>query len=754
MFIFSKLGHIYSKCMAKIKKETKQEPLEKTLWAAADKLRKNMDAAEYKHIVLGLIFLKYISDAFDEVYQAFCKANGKAFEKDKTLLGEFKDECLAENVFYVPSQARWNFLLAQAKQPTIGKIVDEAMDTIETQNPTLKGVLPKQYARTNLDKGSLGGLIDLIGSIELGNKEAKSQDVLGQIYEYFLGQFALAEGKKGGQFYTPQSVVKLLTEIIEPYHGRVFDPCCGSGGMFVQSEKFVLAHQGKIDDISIYGQESNQTTYRLARMNLALRGIDGSNIRWNNEGSFLKDAHPDLKADFIIANPPFNDSDWSGSLLKGDGRWKFGVPPTGNANFAWIQHFLYHLSPSGIAGFVMHGGAASNKGTVESQIREKLVENDLIEAIIALPTQLFYNTTLPVHIWVLSRNKNATKKLRDRKKEVLMIDAYDIGTMIESTQRILTENDIDLIANSFRDWRSLNQKNKFKEIEGFSKVVSLNDIKTKGFIISPNRFLKKKKKPKGERFAKTINGIISKTFSLSSSIAEDISNEKINSNSFAKNFLKFYDKKFDVSNWDLTEVSEVIESIISGEWGKDEPKEGYTKCKIVRGTDLPNIPLFNLRKMPTRYVGESKIEERRLKKGDLVVEMSGGSKDQPTGRCAYITEEFLNYFDMPILCSNFCKIIRVNESKVHPFWFFYYWQMKYNEGITTRYENQPSGIKNFQLDEYIASELIQLPKKKEQEIIVEKIKAVYDLKNKMSCAVNSFELLLSESFEKVYNDLE
>ncbi|HNW90423.1 MAG TPA: class I SAM-dependent DNA methyltransferase, partial [Bacteroidales bacterium] len=335
--------------MAKNKQENKEQSLEKTLWQAADKMRKNMDAAEYKHIVLGLIFLKYISDAFEEMYLKLKEGKGQYAGADP----EDPDEYRAENVFYVPPQARWNFLLTHAKLPTVGKDVDDAMDAIEKDNATLKGVLPKQYARTNLDKNSLGALIDLIGNIALGDTASRSKDTLGRVYEYFLGQFALAEGKKGGQFYTPASIVKLLVEIIEPYSGRIFDPCCGSGGMFVQSEKFIQAHQGKVDDISIFGQESNQTTYRLCRMNLAIRGIDGSNIKWNNEGSFLRDAHPDLKADFILANPPFNDSDWSGDLLQKDGRWKYGLPPSGNANYAWIQHFIYHLAPTGIAGFVL-----------------------------------------------------------------------------------------------------------------------------------------------------------------------------------------------------------------------------------------------------------------------------------------------------------------------------------------------------------------------------------------------------------------
>ncbi|MCB4781141.1 MAG: type I restriction-modification system subunit M, partial [Sulfurovum sp.] len=333
--------------MATVKQEVS---IEKQLWKAADKLRKNIDAAEYKHVVMGLVFLKYISDSFEELYNAL-----KA-EVEMGADPEDRDEYKAENVFFVPPTARWSYLLANAKLPNIGKIVDEAMDAIEKENSSLKGVLPKVFARDNLDSKSLGGLIDLIGNIALGDAKVRSADVLGHVFEYFLGEFALAEGKQGGQFYTPKSVVELLVKMLEPYKGRVFDPCCGSGGMFVQSEKFVTEHQGKINDISIYGQESNQTTWRLAKMNLAIRGIDSSQVKWNNEGSFLNDAHKDLKADFIIANPPFNVSDWSGDLLRNDGRWKYGTPPEGNANYAWIQHFLYHLAPTGTAGFVLAKG--------------------------------------------------------------------------------------------------------------------------------------------------------------------------------------------------------------------------------------------------------------------------------------------------------------------------------------------------------------------------------------------------------------
>ncbi|MCX7105124.1 MAG: class I SAM-dependent DNA methyltransferase, partial [Methylococcales bacterium] len=378
--------------MAKAKKEVKEEQLETQLWKAADKLRKNIDAAEYKHIVLGLMFLKYISDAFEEIYTKLAAGEGEYAGADP----EDKDEYKAENIFFVPATARWSFLLDRAKQPDIGTFIDSAMDIIEKENPDLKGVLPKVFARQNLDPTSLGGLIDLIGNIALGDAKARSADILGHVFEYFLGEFALAEGKQGGQFYTPRSIVELLVNMLEPYKGRVLDPCCGSGGMFVQSEKFVGEHQGRINDISIYGQESNQTTWRLAKMNLAIRGIDSSQVKWNNEGSFLNDAHQDVKADFIIANPPFNVSDWSGDLLRSDGRWQYGTPPVGNANFAWLQHFIYHLAPSGKAGVVLSKGALTSKTSGEGDIRKSLIaDGNLIDCIVNLPAKLFLNTQIP-----------------------------------------------------------------------------------------------------------------------------------------------------------------------------------------------------------------------------------------------------------------------------------------------------------------------------------------------------------------------
>jgi len=492
------------------KKNNKQESIEATLWQAADKLRKNMDAAEYKHVVLGLIFLKYISDAFEDLHSSLLKGKGE-YEGSNP---EDPNEYTAEKVFFVPPIARWKHISANAKKTEIlldngkkvdiGGYVDEAMEAIERQNISLKGVLPKVYARQNLDRASLGGLIDLVGTIALGTIEAKSKDVLGQVYEYFLGQFALAEGKKGGQFYTPRSVVKLLVKMLEPYEGRVFDPCCGSGGMFVQSEKFIEAHQdhykkkdksiklNPADMISIYGQESNQTTWRLAKMNLAIRGIDSSNIKWNNEGSFLNNAHKDLKADFIIANPPFNDSDWSGELLKDDARWKYGIPPAGNANYAWIQHFIYHMSPTrGMAGFVLAKGSLTSKTNGEGETRKNIIEAGLLDCIVNLPAKLFLNTQIPACLWFLSRKKEG------RLDKVLFIDARNLGYLINRRTKDFTDDDIAKITDTYRHWRNLPSTSgrgrgegvNYVDIPGFCKSVTLDEIREKDYVLTPGRYI-------------------------------------------------------------------------------------------------------------------------------------------------------------------------------------------------------------------------------------------------------------------------
>lgn len=463
------------------KANTKTDSFEKTLFKSADRLRKNIDAAEYKHIVLGLIFLKYISDSFETLY------NKLLAEKDTTGADpEDIDEYRAENVFYVPPQARWNYLLGRARLPSIGKDLDDAMAAIEGDNASLKRILPKVYARLNLDKQALGDLLSLVGDIALGTEAAKSKDILGRVYEYFLGEFANAEGKKGGQFYTPKSIVKLMVEMIEPYEGRVYDPACGSGGMFIMSERFLKEHSGKIDNISLYGQESNQTTYRLCRMNLALHGIDGSQVKWNTEGSFLSDAHKDLKADYILANPPFNDSNWSGQLLQGDSRWKYGTPPAGNANYAWLQHMVYHLSPKGVMACVLANGSLSTQTSGEGEIRKNLIEADLVDCIVMLPKQLFYNTGIPACIWFLSRKRMGNGD-RKRTGEVLFVDASEVGHMEDRTHRAFTDEDISTIANTYHEWRQ--KQSKYEDIKGFCKSAKLDEIRKHNYVLTPGRYV-------------------------------------------------------------------------------------------------------------------------------------------------------------------------------------------------------------------------------------------------------------------------
>jgi len=445
---------------------------EQKLFKAADKLRKNIDAAEYKHVVLGLIFLKFISESFSELYDKL--------EADPESDPEDRDEYIAENTFFVPKESRWSHINANAKLPTVGQTIDEAMEAIEKENKELKNVLPQVYGKANLDKTALGELIDLISNTELQAENENSKDLFGRVYEYFLGEFANAEGKKGGQFYTPKSIVKVMVDMIEPYKGRVYDPACGSGGMFVMSEKFVTEHSGNIKDITVYGQESNQTTWKLSKMNLAIRNINSKFVNWNTEGSFLKDAHPDLKADFILANPPFNQSDWGIDILQEDGRWKYGVPPSGNANYGWMQHMLYHLSPTGVMTTVLSNGSLSSNTSGEGDIRRNFIENDLVECIVALPKQLFYNTGIPACIWILRREK------ANHRKEVLFIDASEMGFMKDRVHRDLAEEDLEKITTTYHNWR---KSDNYHNEKGFCKSATIAEIEKHNYVLTPGRYV-------------------------------------------------------------------------------------------------------------------------------------------------------------------------------------------------------------------------------------------------------------------------
>ncbi len=446
---------------------------EASLFKTADRLRKNIDAAEYKNVVLGLIFLKYISDSFQELYDKL--------SQDSFSDPEDRDEYIAENCFFVPREARWAELQAKAKLPEIGVYLDDAMSAIEKENRELKNVLPKVYGKANLDKASLGQLIDVISDIELQAHSEDTKDLLGRVYEYFLGEFASAEGKKGGQFYTPKSIVKLMVEMIEPRKGRVYDPACGSGGMFVMSEKFVEdVIGGNIQDITIYGQESNQTTWKLSKMNLAIRNINSKFVAWNTEGTFLKDEHPDLKADYILANPPFNQSEWGADILAEDGRWKYGTPPNGNANFAWMQHMIYHLSPNGVMATVLSNGSLSSTTSGEGVIREKIVRDNLVECIIALPKQLFYNTGIPATIWILRRGRDS------KDNQTLFIDASELGYMKTRVIRDFKDDEIAKIEETYKRWR--NQKG-YEDIAGFCKSATLEEIAEHDFVLTPGRYV-------------------------------------------------------------------------------------------------------------------------------------------------------------------------------------------------------------------------------------------------------------------------
>lgn len=443
------------------------QDIQSKLWAAADKLRGNISSSDYKYVVLGLIFLKYISDAFEFQHR---KAKSENYDP------EDRDFYLADNVFWVPKEARWDYLVASARQPNIGVMVDNAMDAIERDNPSLKSVLPKNYAREALDKRRLGELIDLFTNITFQSDNSK--DLLGQVYEYFMGMFADSEGKHGGEFYTPRSIVKLLVEVLEPYSGRIYDPACGSGGMFVWSEKFIEEHAGRVGDLAIYGQELNETTWRLAVMNMAIRGID-ADIRRGD--TFHDDKFPDLKADYIIANPPFNISDWGQETLQRDIRWKYGVPPKGNANYAWIQHMIHHLSPNGTAGFVLANGSMSSQSSGEGEIRKKLLEADLVDCIVTLPSQLFFNTGIPACLWFVSRNR------ANRSGKTLFIDGRNLGHMVTRRNRELSAEDIVRVAKAYHDFKT--QNDEYEDVAGFCKVASLDAIKEHDYVLTPGRYV-------------------------------------------------------------------------------------------------------------------------------------------------------------------------------------------------------------------------------------------------------------------------
>ena len=708
--------------MAKERKKKNNERFEKTLFKAADKLRKNMDAAEYKHIVLGLIFLKYISDSFEDMHSKLLTGKGEYEGADP----EDADEYRAENVFWVPKIARWPYLHSRAKQPTIGKDVDDAMEAIEKENQTLKGILPKVYARPNLDKASLGGLIDLIGNIALGDEAAKSRDILGRVYEYFLGEFAALEGKKGGQFYTPKSIVKILVEMIEPYRGRVFDPCCGSGGMFVMSERFVEEHQGRLNDISIYGQESNQTTYRLCRMNLALRGIDGSQVKWNNEGSFLNDAHKDLKADFILANPPFNDSDWSGKLLQTDGRWKFGTPPPGNANFAWIQHFIYHLAPNGVAAFLLGNAGVSSTSNNEDVIRRNIIDSDLVDCIVSLPNKLFYNTQLPVTVWILSKNKKARGEFIDRSGRVLFIDCDKFGYFADKQHRFFSPDDIKEISSIYNLWRRGDSA--YSDIPDLCKSVSITDIADKKYTLVPKRYIDSQTKNRSQSLIKELYlklGIY-KTDSDRMIRVLDVPIGRI----AGLNDLSL--EEYPIGHYCNLELG--------GDWGQESEFDGCVTAYSLRGVDLSNLKNHGKSDIPIRYMKSTSLPKRVLDERDIII---GGSGVGPIGKTLWINKYTLESLDNPLTFSNFCKRLRSDSPAIAAFMEAVISQL-YTDGEMKQYFTGTS-IPNLDV-KGLLSHVVELPQQHVMEEIGTTLMSLAYIK---VIKANEFEVLSSLQHEVI-----
>lgn len=486
-------------------KNTADLGFEKRIWDAACVLRGNIDASEYKSVVLGLIFLKYISDRFEEKYNQL-KAEGDGFEEDI-------DEYTSEGIFFVPQGARWSDVAAQAHTPEIGVAIDNAMRSIERENKRLKDILPKNFARPELDKRRLGDVVDLFTNIKMID-QGKEKDILGRTYEYCLAKFAEQEGKLAGEFYTPSCVVRTLVEILQPYHGRVYDPCCGSGGMFVQSAKFIENHSGNINDISVYGQDSNPTTWKLAQMNLAIRGIDADLGQYNAD-TFFNDCHPTLRADFIMANPPFNLSDWGADKLQDDVRWKYGIPPAGNANFAWLQHMIYHLAPNGRIGMVLANGSLSSQSGGEGEIRKNIINADLVDCIVAMPSQLFYTTQIPVSLWFISKNKK-------QKNKTLFIDARKMGTMVTRKLRELTDEDIRKLADTYKAYID----GALEDVKGFCAVKDIKDIAEQDYILTPGRYVGiEEQEDDGEPFEEKMSRLtaeLSEMFKKSHDLEEEI----------------------------------------------------------------------------------------------------------------------------------------------------------------------------------------------------------------------------------------